>query len=647
MPTLFLDLETYSEINLKTHGLHRYAEAAEVLLIGTAWDEAPAEVIEASTDALLDLCDDIDKADRIVIQNSAFDRTILAHQGISVPVEKIYDTMVQALAHSLPAALEILCPVIRVPFDQQKDKDGKKLIQLFCKPQAKNRKVRRPTKETHPAEWAQFVEYCRQDIVAMREVFKRLPRWNYTPFERTLWHIDQAINDRGVAIDLELARAATRAAADASAVLSARADVMTGGEVQSLAQRDKLMEHLEGEHGVFMDDLRRGTVAATLKEGGLSEEVQELLENRLQASATSPAKYGVLLRATNTDGRLRGTLQFCGASRTGRWGGRLFQPQNLPRPTLKCDEVDMAIEAMKLGCESMLFSNVMELCQNAIRGTLVAGEGKKLVVSDLSNIEGRVLAWLAGEEWKLEAYRAYDAGTGPDLYLLTAGEVLGKPHTEVTKKERQSHGKVAELALGYQGALNAFNSMAAAYGVSLSDERVIEIVKAWRRANPKIVNFWYAVENNVRAVIFNPAERIEMERGITIDMEGTWLRIRLPSGRYLCYPATKIVGDNITYAGTNQYVRPWGRLTTYGGKIVENIVQAVARDTLACGMRRAEAHGYPVVMHVHDELITEVPDGDGYTARKLSGLMSQVPGWAHGLPLAAAGFETYRYRKDG
>jgi len=666
MATLFLDLETFCETPI-AHGAHVYAEKAEVLLIAAAWDDGEPEVFDGDHFHLRMLQSTLDDADEIVIHNSAFDRTVLTHRGVFVPVAKIYDTMAQALAHSLPGALDTLCEVLRVPFDKQKDKEGKKLIQLFCKPQSAKSKVRRATKETHPEKWAEFVGYARQDIVAMREVHKRLPRWNNTAFERHVWQLDQKINDRGVAIDLDLARSATRAAVAASGRLSARAAEMTGGEVASLTQRDKLIAYLVTEHSFDVDDLRKGTVNALLK-GELPATVRELLENRLQASATSPAKYRVLLTGTSLDGRLRGTLQYCGAMRTGRWGGRLFQPQNLPRPTLPSDVVDLGIEAMKEDCEELIFPNVMEICQNAIRGCLVAAPGKKLVISDLSNIEGRVLAWLAGEEWKLEAFRAYDAGLGPDLYLLTAGAVLGKHHSEVTKKERQDNGKVPELACGFQGALGAFLTMAANYGLVLSDERAIEIVKAWRAANPNIVRFWYALENAVRAVLFDPEQRIDLPCNISIDIEyldfapdWPWLRIRLPSNRYLCYPGVHIgkfkfprtdgaqeEKDNIiVYDGVNQYTRQWTKLPTYAGKIAENVTQAVARDTLARGMRKAEESGYPVVMHVHDELITEVPDDISYSEPGLSALLSENPPWAMGLPLAAAGFETHRYRKDG
>lgn len=447
MNTLYLDLETYSDVPI-THGTHAYAEKAEVLLVALAWDATPVTVFEGLGQNIQPL---IDRADKIVIHNSAFDRTVLRHCGVHIPIEKIEDTMVMALAHSLPGSLGQLCDILDVPTDKAKDKEGKKLIQLFTKPRPKNMKLRRATAETHPEEWKAFCAYACSDIRAMREVYERLPRWNFTPFERKLWLLDQTINDRGIAVDVDLARAALRAADRAQSVLSARANKLTGGAVGSLTQRAKLKEHLENEHAFEIDDLTKGTVSAKLK-GHLTDEVRELLEVRQQASMTSPAKYAVLTKATSGDGRLRGTLQFCGASRTGRWGGRLFQPQNLPRPTLKNDLIEAGIAAMKLDCEDLVVDNVMELCSSAVRGALIAPPGKKLIVADLSNIEGRVLAWLAGEDWKIEAFKKFDRGEAQDIYVLAYARSFGVTPEAVIDNKKNGDGmmrllgKVMELA---------------------------------------------------------------------------------------------------------------------------------------------------------------------------------------------------------
>jgi DNA polymerase len=325
-------------------------------------------------------------------------------------------------------------------------------------------------------------------------------------------------------------------------------------------------------------------------------------------------------------------------------GGRLFQPQNLPRPTMKQEQIDFGIDAMKLDAEDLLFDNVAELCSSAVRGALIASPGHKLVVSDLSNIEGRVLAWLAGEEWKTEAFKQFDAGVGHDLYKLAYAKSFNKEAEDVTKDERQI-GKVQELALGYQGSVGAFSSMAALYGVFLPEDEVKRIVEAWRKAHSAVVALWYDLERAVKDAIRAPNKRFTV-RDLSIGYKDNWLRIKLPSGRYLCYPNAGLNEGSIVYEGVNQYTKKWETIETYGGKLVENVVQAVARDVLASGMFRAEAAGYAVCLHVHDELITETPDTDEYSVDELSRIMSTNPGWSLGLPLAAAGFETRRYKKD-
>ena len=941
MTTLHLDLETYGDTPIK-NGAHRYAEDAEVLLVAVAWDDEPVSVwdtqdIPGWREALQRM---IDHADRVVIQNSAFDRTVLRHNGVHIPLEKIEDTMVLALMHSLPASLGTLCDVLGVPSDKAKDKDGKKLINLFCKPRPKNTKLRRATRETHPDEWTRFVEYARLDVDAMRSVHGLLPRWNYNEGERELWRFDQDVNDRGVAVDTDLARSALRAFERASRSLAARADNLTGGAVGSATQRGALLDHLRETHGVDMADMTGATVTRLLREG-VTPEVRELLEIRQQAAATSPAKYKALLGAASRDGRLRGTIQFCGAARTARDAGRIFQPQNLVRtPDWFDGEVqEITIAAFKADAEDIIWDNVSDRCAMSVRGCLMASTAMKLCIADLSNIEGRVLAWLAGEEWKIAAFKAYDRGEGPDLYKVTAGRILVKDPYAVTKEERQTQGKVPELAClgpqtrvitksgvklitevtaedllwdgvswvtntglldrglksvlnlcgvemtpdhsvmvggiwqsaqmvasclncraqaletgseslrslastsalavvcarswsnvlaepgrtertsttsgavpqpgatfapkrklgagprrgsgtpksaltrgtgedcavafqpastgattqmikrtqtmvdaafgftslgeqtglpishtsspstggtsqslnstgstttgdmsratsassengptattcatyakcssastslkrvydianagprnrftiltdtgalvvhncGFGGSVGAFRKMGGQIFDETSDEAIGEIVQAWRKAHPATVRFWYAVEGACRSAIRNPGESFEVRGLIRFDQvngpDGVpYVRCRLPSGRYLSYRNMHITETGtILYEGLNQYTRKWELLDTYYGKLVENIVQAVARDVFMTGLRRAELSGYPVVLRVHDELVCEVPDEPGFTHERLAGMMATNPSWSTGLPLAAAGFEALRYRKE-
>jgi DNA polymerase len=647
---LFLDLETFNTVPI-THGTYRYAETAEILLVAFAKDNEDAQVWDMTTGdhALSGLQEMIDEADCVILHNSNFDRTVLSAHGVNLPLDKIYDTMAQALAHSLPASLSDLCEVLGLAPDKSKDKDGKKLINLFSKERPKKHKLRRATRDTHPEEWGRFIEYARMDVVATRYVLRRLPTWNYSGGERSLWILDQRINDRGITVDVGLARSAVRAFQRSAGNLAARSRDLTNGAVASLTQRNKFLQHLSDEYNFETADLTKDTVSALLK-ADLDPNVRELLEIRQQASATSPAKYGRLLQGVSSDGRLRGTLQFCGASRTGRWGGRLFQPQNLPRSSFKADVVEMGIAALKADAEDLLFDNVSDLCASAVRGTLVSAEGKKLVICDLSNIEGRMLAWLAGEEWKVQAFKEFDRGIGHDIYVLAYAKSF-KVDADVVEADKKKGGnmrqigKVQELALGYQGSVGAFLKMGAIYGISLPEEEVIEIVKAWRREHKAIVSLWYDMDRACKEAIWSPGDSFRV-RDLIITMADNDMRIRLPSGRYLCYPDARVADGQIEYEGTNQYTRKWETLRTYGGKLVENVTQAAARDVLAYGMMAAEAAGYEVCLHVHDELITETPDDPRWSVNDLAKIMSTNPDWALGLPLAAAGFEAHRYRKD-
>jgi DNA polymerase len=648
---LYLDTETFCETPIK-HGTHRYAEGVEVLLTAFAIDDAPVEVVEGWTPELTTLAG---TADEIVLHNSHFDRTVLAHQGIVIPPARIRDTMAQARSVGLPGGLGKLCDILGVDVDKAKDKAGRALIQLFCKPLAANRKERRATKTTHPVEWQRFVDYAALDVAAMREVAKKLPAWNYGRAAgapragRASWELDQQINDRGFAIDVDFATAAIEAVNQEQRRLAARMAEMTDGEVEAATQRDKLLAHLLAEHGVTLPDMQKGTLERRLHDEQLPATVRELIAIRLEASGTSTAKYQALINGVSSDGRLRGTLEWCGAARTGRWSGRLFQPQNLPRPRHKPAEIVASIEAVRAGCADLLYDDVIARCSSAIRGAIVAPVGRKLVVADLSNIEGRVLAWLAGELWKTAAFASFDRGEGADLYRLAYGRAFGIAPHEVTDDQRHL-GKVMELALGYQGAVGAFLSMARLYGADLPEAEVLKLVKAWRKANAEIVDFWYSMERVAHQAVRNSGVTLTLGR-LRLRRDGAWLRIVLPSGRALCYPSPRLDdGENggravLTYMGVNQYTRAWERLSTYGGKLVENVTQAVARDVIADAMPRAEAAGFAVVLTVHDEIVSETQDHPAWTARGLAKIMSTNPTWADGLPLAAAGFEGKRYGK--
>ena len=475
MTRLWIDTETFSEVPI-THGTHAYAERAEIMLCAWAIGDGPVSVWDCVPEPMPDQLRDALCDDQVLIyaHNSHFDRTVMRHAGSVIEraaaknLPRWRDTMVKALCHGLPGSLGDLCSILEVPTDEHKDKAGRQLIQLFCKPRPTGSKIHRADRKSHPAEWARFVEYAALDITAMRAIDRKLPEWNYRNAELALWHRDQAINDRGVAVDVELATAAVATVSAEQKTLARRTQQLTSGDVQAATQRDALLGHILVEYGVDLPDMQAATIERRAADPDLPPELRELLAIRLQASTSSTAKYNALLRGVSGDSRLRGTLQYSGAQRTRRWAGRLFQPQNLPRPVLKQPEIDLGIQALKTGCADLVTDNVMQLTSNAIRGCLVAPAGRKLVVSDLSNIEGRVAAWLAGEDWKLQAFREYDEGSGPDLYRLAYARAFAIEPDDVEKDQRQV-GKVMELMLQYEGGVGAFLTGAATYGVGLAE----------------------------------------------------------------------------------------------------------------------------------------------------------------------------------
>lgn len=997
MKYLFADLETFSPLNLPQVGSFRYAEDCEILLWGYAIDNEPARVWDCTNpqtkempEALAKALKEVQAGERKIVWHNGmmFDTVVLAAHGYHIPLEMIVDTMVIAYQHGLPGALGDLCDVLRMPTDKAKDKDGKRLVQLFCKPQPECYKVRRHDRYTKPEDWIKFVNYCRLDVEAERELFKALPKWNCTEWEHKLQVLDAEINRRGVKVDIELAKAAVELSERRKGILAEETQRQTNGEVGAATQRDALIDYMAREYGWKIDTMTKAELEKRVDDPSVPEPVRELLKLRLMSTKTSIQKFKALLRRVNKDGRMRGGLQFRGAARTGRWcltgdhevltpngwvrldewqggeiacwnvdetvdfmeakalafpyegemcaieskrvsqistpdhrmacawgtkrewrvktaeecalgkvripyygrrklpwfcveeiplrvavmtqadghfssrgrvtfhfkkerkvarcqmllsaagirfsrntyetgtvftvypsdipewlrafeekvfspalfdadpdvffdelsfwdgsvstknsfqystavranadfvqafahmsgraaillerpgrkegwstiytlniwengsnrsvvmpeahskqafkgtvycaetktgffmvrrngrvwvtgnSGRGMQLQNLARPTMPQREIDFAAAVLKDGTFECFYEDPSSVLPNLLRGEIIAPAGKKLIVADYSNVEGRVLAWLAGEEWKLQAFRDFDAGHGHDLYKLAYARAFGVKPEDVTKPQRQI-GKVLELALGYGGGAPAFARFAKAYGIDLSD--MAEYVKStaqravwleavdgypyfveknrtgglereafiacdvlkrlWRKTNPKIVQFWANVGQAVqKAIVSRESVRVGY---VAFARTESFLVIRLPSGRLLCYPSPKTnpgVGkDSFTYMGVNQFSRKWEKIESYGAKNVENITQAVACDLLSEGLLRMDAAGYKTVLTIHDEAITEAPDTDEFTFKKMEHLMSTLPDWAPGLPLVAAGYEAYRYRKD-
>lgn len=678
---LYWDLETFSETPIND-GAHRYAEKAEILLFAWAVDDGPVQCWDATeAPAPRDLIEASIDADEYWGHNSGNFDSIVWKKAGTFPLwrDKHRDTMVQALCHGLPGSLGALCEIFKLPTDQAKDKRGKQLIRMFCMPQPANQKMRRKTRETHPTEWQEFIEYAKADITSMRILHSKMPKWNYPNLDWHLaeWQFDQRMNQEGIYVDLNLAEKAIEAVGNEQAALAERTHEATGGVVSSATQRDALIGFILAEHGILLPDMRSDTLERRLADASLPDGVRELISLRLMASTSSVSKYKRVMRCTSSDGYLRGTIQFSGAGRTGRDAGRLFQPQNLMRPTLDADAIESGIESIKAGCADLVTDNVMELCANTMRGTIIAPPGKKIVVADLSNIEGRVLAWLAGEEWKLQAFRDFDADEGPDLYIASYARTFNVP----LEQAKRQVGKVLELAMGFGGGVGSFLTFAAVYGLdlekmtgglSLADDVVSEaenfwewsretkrstyglprevfvacdsLKRLWRRAHPRTENMWKTDQYAFESAVMNEGEEFKSGRCVFVR-KGNWLRIILPSGRSLSYPAPR-AEDKLSYMGLNQYSRKWQRLTTYGGKLTENRTQAVARDVFKSSYAAIREAGYDIRLPIHDENITYAPDNDAYSAKQLAALMTVASPWAQGLSLAAAGFEAYRYRKD-
>lgn len=681
---LYLDTETYSSEPI-SHGVYRYAQDSMIMIIQYAVDEGPVVVSDLTdpkdTRKVAGFKKALREADEIIAHYANFDRVMLERHGWIGPLDPRWRcTMARALLHGLPGGLLILSALFKLPIDKAKDKEGHSLIQLFCKP---DKEGNRATRQTHPEQWKKFLEYARLDIEAERALDKKLPAWSCTPTEQEIWDLDQKVNDRGFQIDLDLVQAAVVAVDKEKHTRNKEIQSATDGQVQTVQQRDALLNHIREEYGVKLPDMKASTLERRLNDDELSEGVKELIRARLVGAGTAVSKYKAMMRCVCSDGRIRGGLQYSGASRTQRWSGRLVQPQNYARPTHKKAEVERGITAIKSGCAHLIYDSVSSIASSALRGSIIAPEGRKLVVADLSSIEGRMVAYLAGEEYKLEDYRAYDRGDGFDAYVTTYAHTFGLKPAEVTKAQRQE-GKVVELFGQYGGGAGAFKTFSNTYGIDLEDlaNRMLDklpaqhkyaaarfydrckaekrsvhgmskrvfvtcdtIKRMWREKNPNIVQFWYDLEKAVIKVLRGVETEVRL-RKLVVSKYKNWLKIKLPSGRYISYASARVDGNGIVYRGVDSHTKKWQDIRTWGGKLVENTTQAAARDCFAHGMLIAEQEGYEMILTVHDEMLTETPDSPKYNIGRLCEIMSIPPSWAPELPLGADGFESHRYRKD-
>ena len=651
-----VDIETYSSVDLSKAGVYAYAEAPDfdILLIGYKFDdEEEVHVIDTLAvdrdfdQELYDFREAL--TDPGIIKtafNAQFERTCLAKwTGQAMPPEQWRCTMVKALTMGLPGNLADAGMALGLPEDKLKDPQGKALIQYFskpCKPTRVNGQRTRNLPEHDPDKWNLFIRYNRQDVVTEQEILRKLSIYKTPDSEQELWSLDQHMNDNGVKLDIPMVEKIVEYDNQRRSELQKEAQDITGlANPNSLAQLKKWLS----EQGVDMASVTKDTIAEALA-GDLPDKVRRMLEIRTALGKTSVAKYSTMLTAVCSDHRLRGILQFYGANRSGRWAGRLVQTHNLAKNTLP--DLALARELAASGdfdTMQTLFGETAFVFSELIRTAFIPSDGCRFIVSDFAAIEARVISWISGEEWRLEAFR-----NGKDIYCETASQMYKVP---VVKHGVNGHlrakGKVAELACGYQGGIGAMKRMDR--GGSIPEEELQAVVDAWRAANPKIPKLWRTCELAAKTAI-REHRTVRVNHGIAFSYINGNLFIKLPSGRKLCYWDTRLKLDprdgreHIVYMGVNQETKRWGETETYGGKLVENIVQATARDCLAVAMTRVDAAGYTIVMHVHDEMIADVPIDDSEAPDIINDIMGQPIDWAPGLPLKGDTYETPFYMKD-
>ena len=642
---LSIDLETFSDVDLIKCGVYAYADspAFEVLLFAYSFDGGETRVIDLAQGE--ELPEEVVEAvfDGSVVKtafNANFERTCLSkHFGRYLPPDSWHCSAIQAAMLALPRSLEDVGAVLGL--DEQKMREGKELIRYFCvpcKPTKANGGRRRNLPCHAPEKWELFKTYCMRDVDVEKSIRRKLCKFPIPEGEMELYRLDQRINDRGVLVDMGLVRQAVKCECLHKEVVTRRAYELTGLEnPNSVAQ----LKGWLGENGVEAESLSKKAVAEMVGES--DGEVEELLRLRLLMAKTSVKKYEAMERSVCSDGRVHGLLQFYGANRTGRWAGRLVQVQNLPQNHI--EDLELARRLVREGRfedVEMLYDSTPKVLSELIRTAFVPEPGCRFVVADFSAIEARVLAWLAGEQWRLEVFSSHGK-----IYEASASAMFHVPIEEVTKgSPLRQKGKIAELGLGYGGAAGALVSMGA-LDMGLSEDDLPSLVAAWRRANPHITQFWWDVD---KAAVGAVTKRTVTRAGrIGFEYRSGILFVTLPSGRKLAYvrprmAVNKFGREGLTYEGILEN-KKWGRIETYGPKLVENIVQGTARDLLAEAMLRVERKGYPIVMHCHDEIIAEVPEGNG-SVEEMCEVMAVRPSWAEGLPLRADGYECPFYQKQ-
>ena len=642
---LAIDIETYSDIDLINCGVYKYTDSDnfEILLFAYSVDDGETKIVDLACgeklpDEVIEML--LDDSITKTAFNANFERTCISkHLGINLKPEAWRCTAVQAAMLALPLSLEGVGVVLGL--DKQKMSEGKDLIRYFCspcKPTKSNGGRTRNLPEDAPEKWELFKTYCIRDVDVEKQIRKKLWKYPIPEREQQLYCLDQRINDRGIMVDRNLVNHAI-----ACDLLYKDTATKRAYELSELENPNSVSQ-LKGwltEKGIEVDSLAKATVEELVDK--TEGDVQEMLKLRLAMSKTSVKKYEAIDRSVCRENRVHGLLQFFGANRTGRWAGRLVQIHNLPQNHISDLELARGLVADgRYDDVEMLYESTPNVLSELIRTAFVAKPGCRFIISDFSAIEARVLAWLAGEQWRIEVFQTHGK-----IYEASASAMFHVPIEEITKTSPlRQKGKISELALGYGGSVGAMTAMGA-LKMGLSEEELPSLVTTWRNANPHITQFWWAVdEAAVKAVRDKKPSRVGR---VAFEYTSGILFVTLPSGRKLSYVkpkmgVNKFGREGITYEGIGES-KKWMRLETYGPKLVENIVQATSRDILAEAMLRLEDAGFDIVCHVHDEVVLEVPEGVS-SVDEINEIMAVNPEWTDGLPLSAAGFESPFYKKD-